>query len=176
MSSTTCLLHFLLVVVFFLLRVCDVGMISSFASAASDVDPGNIADQRTVEPAVVVENATEQTTQEPTEEQPTVVTATETAEEGPAQARIEASTPTRDDEATRTPPPEQCREGGSQSPDSPTRGRKEGPNSTPGGDFFAKGSPGRGKGPMIPVTMARGSAEGEEAQATSDDVVEEILM
>ena len=37
-----------------------------------------------------------------------------------------------------------------------------------------KGSPGRDKGPVIPVTMAGGSAEGEEAQAASDDEVEEI--
>ena len=37
-----------------------------------------------------------------------------------------------------------------------------------------EGSPSRGKGPMIPVTVAGGSAEGEEAQAASDDEVEEI--
>ena len=54
------------------------------ASAASDVDPGNVAGQRTAEPAVVVENAAKQTTQEPTEEQPAVVTAAETAEQDPA--------------------------------------------------------------------------------------------
>ena len=35
--------------------------------------------------------------------------------------------------------------------------------------------PGRGKGPVIPVTTAGGSGEGEEAQATSDNEVEEIL-
>jgi len=35
-------------------------MMSSFASAASDVDPGNVAGQRTAEPAVAVENAAEQ--------------------------------------------------------------------------------------------------------------------
>jgi len=80
-------------------------MVSFFASAASDVDPGNVAGQKTAEPAVVIENTTEQTTQGPTEEQPTVVTAAETAEEGPAQARTGASTPTRGDEAARTPPP-----------------------------------------------------------------------
>jgi len=77
----------------------------SSASAASDVDPGNVAGQRTADPAVVVESATEQTTQEPTEEQPAVVTAAETAREDPAQARAGARTPTWDDEAARTPPP-----------------------------------------------------------------------
>ena len=37
-----------------------------------------------------------------------------------------------------------------------------------------EGSPSRGKGPMIPVTLAGGSTEGEETQAASDDEVEEI--
>jgi len=37
-----------------------------------------------------------------------------------------------------------------------------------------EGSPSRGKGPMMPVTVAGGSAKGEEAQAASDDEVEEI--
>jgi len=57
MSSTTCLLHFLPIFCFFL--NFDVGMMSTFAIAASDVDPGNVAGQRTAEPAVAVENATE---------------------------------------------------------------------------------------------------------------------
>jgi hypothetical protein len=34
-------------------------MMSSFASAAWDVDPGNVASQRIAEPAVAVENAAE---------------------------------------------------------------------------------------------------------------------
>ena len=37
-----------------------------------------------------------------------------------------------------------------------------------------KGSPGRDKGPVIPVTMAGGSTEGEETQAASDDEVDEV--
>ena len=37
-----------------------------------------------------------------------------------------------------------------------------------------EGSPSRGKGPMILVTVAGGSTGGEEAQAASDDEVEEI--
>ena len=38
----------------------------------------------------------------------------------------------------------------------------------------AKGSPGRGKEPLIPVTPAGGNIEGEEAPAASNDEVEEI--
>ena len=37
-----------------------------------------------------------------------------------------------------------------------------------------EGTPNRGKGPMIPVTVVGGSIEGEKAQAASDDEVEEI--
>jgi hypothetical protein len=55
-----------------------------FVSAASDVDPDNVAGQKTDEPTVVVEDAVLQTTQEQTEGQPTVVSAAETAEEDPA--------------------------------------------------------------------------------------------
>ena len=72
-----------------------------FVSAASNIDPHNVAGQKTAEPTVVVEDASQQTTQEQTEGQPMVVSAAETTEEGPAQARTGASTPARDDEATR---------------------------------------------------------------------------
>jgi len=58
-----------------------------FVSAASDIDPNNVAGQKTAEPAVVDENASKQTIRVPTEEQPTVVAAAETAEEAPAQTR-----------------------------------------------------------------------------------------
>jgi hypothetical protein len=37
-------------------------MISSIASVASDVDPGNVTSQKTAEPAAVVENTAEQIT------------------------------------------------------------------------------------------------------------------
>ena len=73
----------------------------NFVSAASDIDPDNVAGQKTAEPAIVVE---EQTGQEQFEEQPMVVTAAESAEGHPAPARTGASTPARDDEAARTPP------------------------------------------------------------------------
>jgi len=136
---------------------------SSFTSATSDVDPGNVAGQRTAEPTVVVENAAEQTTQEQTEEQPAVVTVAETAEDVPAQTRTGASTPTRDDEAARTP-----------SPTSPPAGERRTPTPPRAEASSPKGSPSRGKGPVIPVTTAGGSAEGEETQAASDDEVEEI--
>ena len=136
---------------------------SYFTSATSDVDLGNIACHRTAEPTVVIENATEQTTQEQTEEQPAVVTVAETAEDVPAQTRTGASTPTRDDEAARTP-----------SPTSPPAGERRTPTPPRAEASSPKGSPSRGKGPVIPVTTAEGSAEGEETQAASDDEVEEI--
>ncbi|XP_021321316.1 uncharacterized protein KIAA2012-like [Sorghum bicolor] len=83
---------------------------------ASDVDLGNVTGHRTAEPAAVVENAAEQTTQEPTEEQPAAVTVAETVEEDSAQARIRASTSVRDDEAARTPPPSSVAEEGDRAP------------------------------------------------------------
>jgi hypothetical protein len=59
-SCIISLLQFLLFI-FFAVNF-DIGIMSSFVSAASDVDPDNVAGQKTAEPAVVVENATEQTT------------------------------------------------------------------------------------------------------------------
>jgi len=147
---------------------------SSFASTASDVDPGNVASQRTAEPAVVVDNATEWTTQGLTEEQPTVVTAAETAEDSPAQARTRASTPTWDDDAARTPPPSSVTEEGDRAPTPPPAEERRGPTPPRAETSSPKGSPHRGKGPVIPITVAGGSAEGEEAQATSDNEVEQI--
>ena len=108
MSSTTCLLHFLP----YFFANFDIGMMSSFASAVSDVDPGNVAGQRTAEPAIAVKNATEQPIQEQTEEQPAVVTVAETVEEDLAEARAGASTPTRGDDAARGPPPSSVAEEG----------------------------------------------------------------
>ena len=137
----------------------DVGMMSPVASAATDVDLDNVAGQRT-EPAVAVENAAKQTAQEQTEEQPAVITAADPVEEDPAQVTTGGSTPTRGEEATRTPPPP------AEDRKTPTPPRAEAPS--------PKGSPGRGKGSLIPATRAGGSAEGEEAQAASDDEVEEI--
>jgi len=145
-----------------------------FVSAASDVDPGKVIGQRIAEPAVVDENATEQTTHEQPKEQPVVVTVAETAEEDPAQVKTGASTPTRGDEAARTPPPSSVAEEGDKVPTPPLAEEERVPTSAPAEASTPKGSPSRGKGPLIPVTMAGGSAEGEEAQAASDDEVEEI--
>jgi len=92
---------------------------SSFVSAASDVDPDNVAGQRTAEPTVIVENAAEQTTQGQVEEQPTVVTVAEAVEEVPAQARAERSTPTRGDDAARAPPPSSVTEEEDRAPTPP---------------------------------------------------------
>ena len=125
-------------------------------------------------PAVVVENANEQTTQEPTEEQPTVVIAAETAEEGPAQAKTGASMPTRDDEAARTPPLSSVMDEGDRAPTPPPAEERKAPTPPQAETSSPKGSSGRDKGPVIPITTAGGSTEGEEAQATSDNEVEEI--
>jgi len=145
-----------------------------FVSAASDVDPDNVAGQKTAEPTVAVEDATQQTTQEQTEGQPTIVSAAETAEVDPAQARTGASTPTRDDETARTPPPSSVAEGGDRAPTPPPVEERRAPTPPRAEASSPKGSPGRDKGPVIPVTTAGGSAEGEEAQAAFDDEVEEI--
>ena len=146
----------------------------NFVSAASDVDPDNVAGQKTAEPAVVVEDAARQTAQEQSEEQPTVVTMAESAEEHPAPARTGVSTPARDDAAARTPhrsslveeedraltpPPDEERR-----VSTPPRAEASSP----------KGSTGRDKGLVIPVTIAGGSAGGEETQAASNDKVEKI--
>jgi hypothetical protein len=90
-----------------------------FVSTASDVDPDNVASLKTAEPTVVVEDAAQQTTQEQTEEQPSVVSVAETVEEVPAQARTGMSTPTRDDEAMRTPLPSRVAEEGDRAPTPP---------------------------------------------------------
>jgi len=50
-------------------------------SAASNVDPDNVAGQRTAEPAAVVEDAAQQATQEQPEEQPTAETTAKSAKE-----------------------------------------------------------------------------------------------
>jgi hypothetical protein len=139
---------------------------------ASDVDPGNIAGQRTAELAVVIENAAEQTTQEQTEERPAVVTMAETCQGGPGSGEDGGSTPTRGDEAARTPPSSSVAEEGDKA-SMPAEERRT-PTPPQAEASSPKGSPGRGKGPLVPVTTAGGSAEGEEAQVASDDEVDEI--
>ena len=103
-----------------------------------------------------------------------VVSVVETAEEDPDQARTGASTPIRDDEAARTPPPSSIVEEGDRASTSLPAGEKRTPTPPRGEASSPNGSPGRGKGPLMPVTTTGGSAEGEEAQAASDDEVEEI--
>jgi len=145
-----------------------------FVSAASDVDPDNVAGQKTVEPAVVVENAAEQATQGQVEEQPTVATVAETVEEVPAQTMAGRSTRTRGDDAARAPPPSSVAEEGDKAPTPPPAEERRTPTLPRAGASPSKGSPGRVREPLIPVTPAGGSAEGEEAPAASDDEVEEI--
>jgi hypothetical protein len=144
-----------------------------FASAASDVDPDNIAGQRTAEP-VVVEDAAPQTTREHAEEQPTEATVAETAEEYPAPERTRASTPSRDGDAARTPPPSRVAEEEDKAPTSPPAEEGRVPTPPRVGATTPEDSPGLGQGPVMPATTAGGSKEGEETRAASDDEVEEI--
>jgi len=147
---------------------------SSFVSAALDVDPSNVAGLRTTEPAVADKDAAEQTVREQPEEQPAVVAVAATAEEDPAQDNARASTPTRGDEIAGTPPLSSVVEEGDKVPTPPPAEEERAPTPSPVEASTPEGSPSQGKGPMIPVTGAGGSAEGEEAEAASDDEVEEI--
>ena len=69
-----------------------------------DVDPSNVSGSRTTEPVAAKHNITGQTAPEQPVEQPAVVTVTEVADEDLARDRAEASTPTRGDETSGTPP------------------------------------------------------------------------
>ena len=119
-------------------------------------------------------NIAGQTAPEQLVEQPTVVTATEVAGEDPARDKAGASTPTRGDETTGTPLPSSVaeEEDKASSPAPVEVGRAPTPALVEAPTY--EGTPNRGKGLMIPVTMVGGSTEGDEAQAASDDEVEEI--
>jgi len=145
-----------------------------FVSAASDVDPDHIDGQRTAEPVAVVGDAVPQTTQEHAEEQPATTTAAESAEEHPAPARARAGTPTRDGEAARTPPPSNVVEEEGRAPTPPPAEEGRVPTPPRAGASSPVGSPALDQGPVMPVTTAGGSAEGEVAQTAFDDEVEEI--
>ena len=104
-------------------------------------------------------------------EQPDVVATAEVTEENPAQYKARASTPTRGDETAGTPPPSSAVEEEDKVP-SPSSAEERAQTPAPVEASTLEGSPSRGKGPMIPVTVARGSTEGEEAQVASDEVEE----
>jgi len=143
-------------------------------SAASDVDPDNVAGQRSVEPAAVVEDVAQQAAQEQPEEQPAAVTAAHSAEEHPAPTRTRASTLVRGDETARTPPPSSVAEEENRAPTTPPSKGRRVPTPPRVEASSPKGSPSRDQGPVIPMTAVGGSAEGEETRAASDDEVEEI--
>ena len=107
-------------------------------------------------------------------EQTAVVSVVETTEEDSAQDKTGASTPTRGGEDARTPPPSSVAEEGDRVPTPPPAEGERGPTLTLAEASTPEGSPSRGKGHLILVTTAGGSTEGEEAQATFDDEVEEI--
>jgi len=132
-------------------------------SAASDVDPSNVAGSRTTEPAAADHNAAEFTVCEQPVEHPTVVAAAEVTEENPAQDKAKASTPTRGNETTGTPPPTSALEEEDKVPSPSLAEEERAPTPAPAEASTLEGSPSRGKGPMIPVTVAGGSTKGEEA-------------
>ena len=143
-------------------------------STASDVDPGNVLSSRTPEPVATEQSVVRQTATEQPVEQPAVVATTEVADEDPARGWAGVSTPTRGDATVGTPPPSSVAEEGHEIPSPAPVEEGKAPSPTPAVTPTQEGSPNRGKGPMIPVTVAGGSTKGGEAQATSNDEVEEI--
>ena len=107
-------------------------------------------------------------------EQPAVASVAKTAEEDPARDKAGAGTPTRVDETVRTPPPSSVVEEGDKVPTPRPAEEERAPTPTSVETSTPEGSPSQGRGPMIPITVARGSEGGAETQAASDDEVEEI--
>jgi len=143
-------------------------------SAASDVDPDHIAGRRTAEPAAVVVDAAQQTAREHPEEQPAAMTAAESAVEQPPLANTQANAPVGDEEAARVPPPSSAAEEEDRVLSPPPAKERRVPTPPRAGASSPANSPGRDQGLVMPATVARGSAEGEETQTASDDEVEEI--
>ncbi|XP_021306286.1 skin secretory protein xP2-like [Sorghum bicolor] len=143
-------------------------------SVASDVDPGNTAGLRTTESAVADDNAAAQTVREQSAEQTAVAATTEVAEEEPAQDEARTSTLARGNETAGMPLPSNVAEEGDRIPTPLPAEEERGPTPAPAQASTPEGSPSQGKGPMIPVAVAGGSTEGEEARTASDDEVEEI--
>ncbi|XP_021321346.1 skin secretory protein xP2-like [Sorghum bicolor] len=146
------------------------------ASAASDVDPDNVAGQRTAEPAAVVGDAAQQTAQEQPEERPAATTAAKSSVEQPAPAKSQGNTPAGDEEAARAPPPSSAAEEEDRVPTPPPAEEGRVPTPPRAGASSPVDSPGLDQGPVMPATMAGGSAEGEETQTASDNEVEEIQV
>ena len=146
-------------------------IISFFDSVASDVDLGNVAGLGTTEPASTDKNAVEQTGREQPVEEPAVVSVIEDAEEDLAQDKAGARTLIRGDETAGRPPPSGVAEEEERAPTPPPAEVERAPTPVPAEASTPEGSPSRGKGPIIPVTMAGGSEGGAEAQAASDDEV-----
>ena len=118
---------------------------SSFISAASDVDLGNVAEQTVCEQPV---------------ERLAVVAPAEVAEEDSARDKAGASTPTRVDKTVGTPPPSSMVEEEDKVPSPPLAEEERIPTLAPVEASTLEGSHCRSKGPMIQVTVAGGSAEG----------------
>ena len=131
---------------------------------------------RTTEPVATDQNVMGQTALEQPMPQPTAISATEMANENPAQAKAETGTPTWGDETAGTPPPSSVagEEDKTLSSAPVEESRAPSPSPAPVEAPTQAGTSDRGKGPMIPINVVGGSAGGEEAPAASDVEVEEI--
>ena len=123
---------------------------------------------------IAEQSITGQTAPEQPVVQPAVVPATEVADEDLARNRTEASTPMRGDGTARTPPPSSVAEEENKAPSPAPVEEGRAPSPALVEAPMQEGIPNQGKGPKIPVTVVGGSADGEGAQAASDDEVEEI--
>ena len=141
----------------------------SFFSAASDVNPDQVAGQGTAEPIAAVGDAVPQATRQTA----AAAAAATGAEQQYAPAGAMASTLPRDEEAARTPPPRTVAEEEGRVL-TPLAGEGRVPTPPRAGASSPVGSPGLDQGPVMPSTVAGGSAANEEPQVASDDDVEEI--
>ena len=121
------------------------------------------------EPVAAAGDAAPQTT-----EQPAATIVAESTEEHPASAKTTASAPTRDEEATRIPPPSNIVEEDDRIPTPPLAEERGVPTPPRAGASPPVGSPSLNQGPVMPTTAAGGSAANEEPWAASNDDVEEI--
>ena len=153
--------------------MCNFGL-DLLCSTASDVDPGSVLDSRPTVSMTAEENVAGQTAPEQPVARPAAAPAMEGVDEDLARDRAEASAPMRGDETAWTRPPSSVEEGENKAPSPALVEEDRAPSPAPVETPMQEGAPDQGKGPIIPITMVLGSVEGEEAQAVSDDEVEEI--
>ena len=137
----------------------------NFYSAASDVDPSTILGSGPTEPATMGQTTVGQAAMEQPMVLPTTTPTAEEIAEDPCREGADANAPSRDEGATATPPLSSRAEEENKAP-SPTRVEEP--------PAAMEGALDIGKGPMMSSTMVGRSAEGEGAQADSDNEVEKI--